>query len=232
MTQQPDRLSMLYPELGAPQASPLDSAAAARALLDSSVRTKFEDSIAAKQAFLESSAGELIEMARLLAQVFDRGGRLLTMGNGGSSTDAAHVAVEFNHPLTVGRPALPAVDLTADAAMMTAVGNDVGFDQVFARLVIAQGRAGDALLGLSTSGNSTNLLAAFARAKQDGLRTLALVGGTGGAIAEPGVVELCINVGAVSVHRVQECHLLAYHVLWDLVHTLLAGRRGPSREKA
>ena len=220
-----DPLSMLYPELGASVRAPLADPQAVRALLSSSVQTKFEDSVAAKRAFLQREGDTLVEMARRLALVFNQGGRLLTMGNGGSSTDAAHVAVEFNHPVTVGRPALPAIDLAADVAMMTAVGNDVGFAQVFARQVIAHGRKGDALLGLSTSGNSENLLNAFARGKRDGLCTLALVGGEGGAIAVSTDVDVCVTVPTPSIHRVQECHVLAYHVLWDLVHTLLAQAR-------
>jgi D-sedoheptulose 7-phosphate isomerase len=153
-------------------------------------------------------------------------GRLFTMGNGGSSCDAAHVAVEFLHPITAGRPALPTVALTTDMAMISAVGNDVGFDQIFARQIEAQGRTGDGLMGFSTSGNSANLIAAFAAARRRGLTTFGFAGGDGGKMKSCGLIDHCLVVETSSVHRVQECHLNAYHILWDLVHTLLADTRG------
>ena len=118
-----------------------------------------------------------------------RGGRLFSMGNGGSSCDASHVAVEFVHPITAGRPALAAINLVADLAMISAVGNDVGFEHVFVRQVIAQGKAGDGLIGISTSGNSANLISAFAKAKEMGIATIGLAGGDGGKMKSCGVVD-------------------------------------------
>ena len=109
------------------------------------------------------------------------------MGNGGSSCDAAHVAVEFLHPVTAGRPALAAINLAADAATLSALGNDLGFEHVFLRQIMAQGRAGDGLIGISTSGNSANLLAAFAKAKEIGIVTIGLCGGDGGRMQSSGV---------------------------------------------
>lgn len=212
-----DPLSLLYPEADGP---PSD------AELLVSIQTKFEDSIAAKRATLEACGPTLLRMAQLLAKTFTAGGRLLTMGNGGSACDAAHVAVEFNHPITVGRPALPAIHLGADLPMLTAVGNDVGFEQIFARQVISHGRKGDALIGISTSGNSKNLLAAFAVARRQGLTTLGLAGNDGGRMARSEDVQCCAVVPSTSVHRIQESHLASYHILWDLVHTLLADARG------
>jgi D-sedoheptulose 7-phosphate isomerase len=153
------------------------------------------------------------------------------MGNGGSSCDAAHIAVEFLHPVTTGRPALAAVNLDADVAMLTAVANDVGFGHVFVRQLIALARAGDALIGVSTSGNSQNLLAAFAQAKAIGLATIGLSGMQGGAMAHSPDVDHCLVVETDSIHRVQETHVVIYHILWDLVHTLLAHQRaGKARE--
>ena len=151
---------------------------------------------------------------------------MLSMGNGGSSCDAAHFAVEFLHPITTGRPALTAVNLVADAAMLTAVGNDVGFEHVFVRQVIAQGRTGDGLIGFSTSGNSPNLLRAFAKARSLGLTTIGLAGGDGGAMARAPEIDRCLVVRTDSIHHVQETHVAIYHILWDLVHTLLAADRG------
>jgi len=220
-------LQSLYPFLhGARQ----DAARIDEALLES-VRQKSRDSMAVKDAFFEACATQVIEVARALAKVYENGGKLFTMGNGGSSCDAAHIAVEFLHPVTAGRPALPAVNLVADIAMISAVGNDVGFDHVFVRQLIAQARGGDALIGVSTSGNSDNLLAAFARAKELGLATIGLAGGGGGKMKESRDLDYCLVAPSDSVHRIQECHVAIYHILWDLVHTLLADKRGGLAEE-
>ncbi len=149
------------------------------ALLES-VQQKAQHSIDVKQQFFSANAAQIVTVARALANVYEQGGKLFTMGNGGSSCDASHIAVEFLHPVTAGRPALPAVNLVADTAMMTAVGNDVGFAHIFVRQLIAQARRGDALIGISTSGNSDNLLTAFAKAKEMGIVTIGLAGGDGG----------------------------------------------------
>lgn len=195
------------------------------ALLES-VRIKAADSIEAKRRFFAENGSAIVAAAQAIANVYRRDGRLLCMGNGGSSCDAAHVAVEFLHPVTAGRPALSAINLMADTAMMTAVGNDVGFEHVFARQVIAQGRRGDGLVGISTSGNSANLLAAFARGKAMGLVTIGLAGHDGGRMAQSSDIDHCLVVDSSSIHRVQETHVALYHILWDLVHTLLADDRG------
>ncbi len=213
-------LARLYPGL-APGPGPR----ASDDELLASARTKAEESAAVKRAFFASQGAALVAAAHALADVFAAGGRLLTMGNGGSACDAAHLAVEFNHPITVGRPSLPAIHLGADLPMLTAVGNDVGFEAIFRRTVISHARRGDALVGFSTSGDSPNLLAAFEEARSRGVVTLGFSGGEGGAMARHPSLDHCLVVPAASVHRVQESHLVAYHVLWDLVHTLLAGRR-------
>ena len=189
-----------------------------------SVQAKARDSREANERFFAEQSAALLAAARAIADIYRAGGRLFTMGNGGSSCDAAHVAVEFQHPVTTGRPALTAVNLTADIAMISAVANDVGFEHVFVRQLLAQARKGDALLGISTSGNSSNLLAAFAKAREMGIVTLGLAGGDGGRMKSSGLVEHCLVVPTSSIHRTQECHVAAYHILWDLVHTLLAAR--------
>ena len=109
--------------------------------------------------------------------------------------------------------------------MLTAVGNDVGFDHIFTRQVIAQARKGDGLIGLSTSGNSGNLINAFVQAKKMGVVTIGLAGMSGGEMVASGL-DHCLVVETDSIHRIQECHLTIYHILWDLVHTLLADDRG------
>jgi D-sedoheptulose 7-phosphate isomerase len=160
-----------------------------------------------------------------VAGVYRKKGKMLAMGNGGSSCDAAHFAVEFLHPVTTGRPSLPALNLVMDAAMLSAIANDVGAEHVFRRQVEAHARPGDGLIGFSTSGNSANLLAAYRKAKEVGLVTLGLAGGDGGEMKKGGLVDHCLVVATDSIHRVQEVHVATYHLLWDLTHTLLADHR-------
>ena len=217
-----EALQSLYPFL---HGTRQDAGALDRALLDA-VRLKAEDSVATKRIFFERNGAKVVAMAHALAALYARGGRLFTMGNGGSSCDAAHIAVEFLHPITAGRPALTAVNLTADTAMLTAVGNDIGIDHIFVRPLIAQARKGDGVIGVSTSGNSANLLAAFATAKRLDVATFGLAGHDGGAMAKSADLDHCLVVESDSVHRVQETHVAIYHILWDLVHTLLADERG------
>ncbi|MBL8482500.1 MAG: SIS domain-containing protein [Rhodocyclaceae bacterium] len=217
-----DALQDLYPFLHGGQT---DAAALERALLES-VRQKAQDSVDTKARFFERNAAAVVAVAHALAGIYRAGGRLYSMGNGGSSCDAAHIAVEFLHPITAGRPALAAQNLVADAAMMTAVGNDVGYGHVFVRQLIAVARPGDGLIGVSTSGNSDNLLAAFAKARDMGLVTIGLSGHDGGRMAAPGVLDHCLVVDSSSIHRIQETHVAIYHIIWDLTHTLLADQRG------
>ncbi|MBK7828218.1 SIS domain-containing protein, partial [Nannocystis sp.] len=213
-------LQKLYPFLHGKKQDPQ---AMNGALLES-VRQKAANHHEVIDAFFAENGQAIVDAAGALARVYKNGGRLYTMGNGGSSCDAAHVAVEFLHPVTAGRPALTAVDLSADRTMLTAVANDIGYENVFVRQVIAQGRAGDALIGLSTSGGSMNLVKAFHKAKEMGLVTIGMSGMSGGEMARMGL-DHCLVVRTSSIHRVQECHVLIYHMLWDLVHTLLADDR-------
>jgi D-sedoheptulose 7-phosphate isomerase len=220
-------LEALYPFLHGkgPDAESLEAA------LRHSVEEKARDSRDTNMRFFAEQADALVTAAKALAEVYRRGGRLFSMGNGGSSCDASHVAVEFVHPITAGRPALAAINLVADLAMISAVGNDVGFEHVFVRQIIAQAKAGDGLIGISTSGNSSNLIAAFAKAKEMGLVTIGLTGGDGGKMKSAGVCDYCLVVPTASIHRIQECHVAAYHILWDLVHTILANHRGSATAK-
>ena len=214
-------LRQLYPFLDGGRTDPKAMALA----LDESVRQKAQNHVSVFEEFFDRNAEEIIASAQTIAETYEADGRLLTMGNGGSSCDAAHVAVEFQHPVTAGRPALPAFNLTQDIAMLTAVGNDVGMDHIYLRQVIAQGRKGDCLIGLSTSGNSGNLVRAFEKAKEMGLKAIGLAGMSGGEMAALGL-DHCLVVETDSIHRIQEVHVATYHILWDLVHTLLADSRG------
>jgi D-sedoheptulose 7-phosphate isomerase len=209
-----------------------DAARLHNALLES-VRQKARASNDVKQRFFTESTDAVVAAAEAIAGVYRRRGRMFSMGNGGSSCDAAHFAVEFLHPVTAGRPALTATNLSADIAMLTAVGNDVGFSHIFVRQLIAQARSGDGLVGFSTSGNSENLLASFAKAKELGLVTIGFTGNDGGKMARDAALDHCLVVRSDSIHRIQETHVAIYHILWDLVHTLLAeDRGGPMHEAA
>jgi D-sedoheptulose 7-phosphate isomerase len=206
-------LSGLYPFLDKDNITSPD-------LLDS-LKKKVEDSINAKQIFFQNNADKIIQAAQIIAKCYQQGGHLFVMGNGGSACDAAHITTEFMHPVTTGRKALGVTNLTADIATMTAVANDVGIDHVFLRQLICLARKNDVLIGFSTSGNSTNLIHAFAQAKEMGLSTIGFSGQTGGEMAKIDTVDLCLTVETDSIHRVQESHLTTYHILWDLVHSIL-----------
>jgi D-sedoheptulose 7-phosphate isomerase len=189
-----------------------------------SLLEKARDSAETKVAFFEENQHLMLKASLAMAHAFHAGHKLLVCGNGGSATDAQHVAVEFMHPITVGRRALPAICLANDMAMITAVANDVGFDDVFVRQIIALGQPGDVLLAISTSGNSANLIHAFETARRLKIVTMAFSGGDGGEMARSsseGFVDFCFTVPTSSVHRIQETHVALYHVLWDLVHEFL-----------
>lgn len=223
-----DPLSSLYPFL---HGGSKDAQREHEALLES-VRQKSAHSLAVKAQFYADHLEAVVEAARTIAAVYGRQGRMFSMGNGGSSCDAAHFAVEFQHPVTAGRPALPAMNLVMDTAMFSAVANDVGVRHVFVRQLEAHARRGDGLIGFSTSGNSENLMAAFRKASSLGVTTVGLAGGDGGEMRSSGVLDHCLVVETDSIHRVQEVHVSLYHILWDLTHTLLADRRGRTGTRA
>jgi D-sedoheptulose 7-phosphate isomerase len=209
-----------YPFLHGDEKKPADL----RAELKFSLLEKARESISVKQSFFEDNQDKVVDASLAIARSYHRGGKLLVCGNGGSATDAQHVAVEFMHPITVGRKALPAICLSNDMAMVTAVSNDVGFADVYVRQIIALGREGDVLLGISTSGNSENLLHAFDTAQRLGLVTIGFAGNDGGKMEElsaRGLLDVCLSVPTPSIHRIQETHVTLYHIIWDLVHTLL-----------
>lgn len=187
-----------------------------------SIIAKMTDSRVTQQQFITDNQSLLIAIARDLAECFNKGGKLICLGNGGSACDAAHLAVEFSHPVTAGRPALPAVNLGADTAMLTALANDVGFDKVFSRQISNLAGANDAVFCLSTSGNAKNIVEAMRVAGKHRLLRIALLGGSGGVVADERLAEHLLCVPSQSVHRIQECHVLSYHILWDLVHSVLA----------
>ncbi|HEV3363205.1 MAG TPA: SIS domain-containing protein [Acidimicrobiia bacterium] len=186
-----------------------------------STEEKAAEIVAVRRVVAERFGEQLEACARAMAERFSAGGRLLTFGNGGSSTDAAAVAGAFLAGGENGRP-LPALTLTADVAVLTALGNDVGFDVVFARQVAAMGRPGDIALAVSTSGGSENVIRALEEAKRRGLLTIGLAGYDGGRMGEADL-DFLFAVPSSSVHRIQEAQTTLYHVLWSLVQAELAG---------
>jgi D-sedoheptulose 7-phosphate isomerase len=184
------------------------------------VRRAVLASIAVKQRLLESAglAAMVGNAAEMLADALGRGGKVLLFGNGGSAADAQHIAAELVGRFAFDRPALPALALSVNTSCLTAIGNDYGFDLVFARQVEALGRPGDVAIGISTSGNSVNVLRALATAKKLGLHTMALTGCPGGMLTEPAApVDYCICVPSHVTPRIQECHILIGHILSELV---------------
>jgi D-sedoheptulose 7-phosphate isomerase len=218
MTEQTD---FLYPFI---EGGERDTGALLTDLAASAV-AKGTASDALRQATLERSGPEIAATAADMAERFSAGGRLFTFGNGGSSTDAASLAALFARP-PWGVP-LPARSLVDDSAVLTALGNDVGFELVFSRQLIAHAGPSDIAVGLSTSGSSRNLLVAFAEGRSRGLLTIGLAGNDGGEMAASPNVAHCLVVRSDSVHRVQETQAAVGFALWAAVqHRLGAGDRG------
>lgn len=186
-----------------------------------SATAKWRQSSKLRDATLSQVEAMLQTTAAAMAERFAAGGRLFTFGNGGSATDAEAVAHLYTEP-PWGR-ALPARSLAEDQAVMTALGNDVGFELVFSRQLIAHGRRNDIAMGFSTSGNSDNLMRAFAEARKQGMLTVGIAGTDGGRMAAEGSpVEQCFVVRSDSVHRIQESQAALNNALWAAVQGALA----------
>jgi D-sedoheptulose 7-phosphate isomerase len=193
--------------------------------LSTSARAKAAFSRRLRASSLASSGGMLRAAAGAMAQRFEAGGRLLAFGNGGSATDAEGAVELFRRPPS-GRP-LPALSLVDDRAILTALANDVGYELVFSRQVIAYGTGNDIAVGFSTSGGSANVLAAFAEASRRDMCTVGLAGYDGGAMAASGDLQFCLVVACDSVHRIQEAQDALVLALWEEVQRCL--ERGERR---
>ena len=185
---------------------------------------KCREVIALRRATLEQSGQQIIDAGKAMAQAFAAGATLLAFGNGGSTTDAQDLVSELITSPFPGGPSLPAIALTNDIAVITAVGNDVGFDTIFARQVIAFGRRGDIAFGISTSGSSSNILQAFEQAKKQGLLTIGITGYDGGKMARSAALDFCIVSPGDHIPRIQEAQATTYHALLEIVQTLLRGQ--------
>ncbi len=174
--------------------------------------------VALKEKFFSENSERIVACAQAMAKAFDNGGRLYSMGNGGSTCDAIHLSVEFMHPIIEKRPALPAISLTTDIAILTAIGNDQDFSLIYSQQLKMLGKAGDMVLGVSTSGKSANINRALQAAREMGLLTVGYAGRDGGRM--PALCDHCFIVPSFSIPRIQETHETLLHILWDLVHVI------------
>lgn len=191
-------------------------------MIEQRMQAQFAASIAAKQATQACALPALARAAQALADALVDGHKVLACGNGGSAADAQHFAAELTGRYERERPGLPGIALSVDTSALTAIGNDYGFERVFAKQVDALGREGDCLLAISTSGNSPNVIKAIEAAQARGLRVIALTGKSGGAIAKLLRAD-DIELRAVSdvTARIQEVHILFLHCLCDAIDELL-----------
>ena len=186
------------------------------------IRKNLEESSEALREFARTQSGAVVECAKAIARRLRAGGKALVCGNGGSASQAQHFAAELVGRFEKERPAWPAVALTTDTAIITSVGNDYGFDEIFARQVSALGKKGDVLLGISTSGRSPNVIKALQAAKDIGMLTIGLTG-RGGGDMKP-LLDLQMDVRAGTTYRIQEVHLAALHQICRIVEeTLTSG---------
>ena len=179
------------------------------------------ESLAVKRAVLEDKTllGQIEAIARKCAESCVAGHKVLFMGNGGSAADAQHLAGEFVSRFNYDRPGLSAFALTVDTSVLTAIGNDYGYERVFERQVQACAKQGDVLIGLSTSGNSPNVVKAFEQARAMGIFTVAMTGATGGKMKD--LCDVCVRVPSTETPRIQECHITLGHIVCGMVEMLI-----------
>lgn len=173
-----------------------------------------EESLRVKQTSILAAIDDILSAGRMLADCAGAGHKILLFGNGGSAADAQHIAAEFVNRFQIERPPLPALALTTDSSVLTCISNDYHFDEVFAKQVAALGKSGDVAVGISTSGNSPNVIKGIEAAKAIGMGTIGL-SGRAGALAE--LVDIVIPVLSDTTARIQETHILIGHLLCDLV---------------
>ncbi|MCI4405992.1 MAG: D-sedoheptulose 7-phosphate isomerase [Sulfuricurvum sp.] len=184
---------------------------------------QINDSAATKKAIVENDAlvNLLVEVAQVCVEVYRKGKKILIAGNGGSAADAQHFAAELVGRYGFDRPSLPSIALTTDTSNLTAIGNDYGYEYVFSRQLEGLGQEGDLFIGISTSGNSQNVINAFESAKHKGITTVALVGRDGGKMAA--MADYAIVVPSNATPRIQESHLLIEHMICDIIEKEIFG---------
>jgi D-sedoheptulose 7-phosphate isomerase len=180
---------------------------------------RFIESARVKVDFAERSTEAILASAELIVEAFKAGHKLLLFGNGGSASDAQHIAAEFVNRFQIDRPALPAIALTTDTSALTSIGNDSDFKEVFARQLKALGREGDVAIAISTSGNSPNVIRAVQAAREIPVQVIAFTGRDGGQLAR--LSNIALVVPSESVSHIQESHITAGHVICELVDRIL-----------
>jgi D-sedoheptulose 7-phosphate isomerase len=192
-------------------------------ILEHRAKEAFSQTMQLMARFMEKQTGTVTAAARLLATAFQEGNKVLIFGNGGSAADAQHLAAEFVNRFQVERPPLAAIALTTDTSILTAIGNDYDFQDIFVKQIQALGKPGDVAWGISTSGNSLNVNKGLEIAKHQGLHTLAITGRDGGKMAP--LADIALVVPSHETPRIQEVHLTIGHILCDLVDFLLFPER-------
>ena len=192
--------------------------------MNSIITASYKESIKVKEAFFKKNSTLIARAAETIADAFTSGSKLLIIGNGGSAADAQHIAAEFVNRFVIERPPLPAIALTTDSSVITSIGNDYNFDQVYAKQVKALGREGDVLLAISTSGNSPNVVNALAAASRGGIKVIGLTGKDGGKMAKNS--DILLNVESDTTARIQEVHITVGHIICELVDNVLFRQTG------
>ena len=175
----------------------------------------FKESNRVKETFVNENLSKLVNVVEAITSALKAGNKILLFGNGGSAADAQHLAAEFVNRFVIERPPLPAIALTTDSSVITSIGNDYDFSEVFSKQIRAIGQAGDIAWGISTSGSSSNVLKGLEVAKKMGLLTVAFTGKDGGNIAK--IADFSINVSSSVTARIQEAHITAGHAICELV---------------
>jgi D-sedoheptulose 7-phosphate isomerase len=183
--------------------------------MENIIQKRFKECGEVRARFLKENLPKFLETINLISQAFERGNKLFLFGNGGSAADAQHIAAEFVNRYIIDRPPLPAIALTTDTSILTSVSNDSAFQEIFAKQVKALGKEGDVAIGLSTSGNSSNVIKAFEVAREMGIKTVALAGNDGGMLAK--IADIAMIVPSSSTPRIQETHILVAHILCEMV---------------
>ena len=187
--------------------------------MEKKILKAFEDSVRIKEKFVKENVALIMEVSKLISDAFNDGKKILIFGNGGSASDASHIAAEFVNRFKKDRPGLPAIALNTDTAVLTSIANDYDYSEIYARQVKTLGDAGDVSIAISTSGNSKNILKATDAAKKKGLRTIAFTGGKGEKLAAKS--DFAFIVQSEDTPRIQETHITLGHVICQMVEEIL-----------
>ncbi len=193
--------------------------------MENIILKRFKESSEVKTRFLKEHLPKLLDVIKSVSHAFESGNKVFFFGNGGSAADAQHLAAEFVNRYVMDRPPLPAIALTTDTSILTSVSNDLAFDEIFAKQLRALGKEGDVAIGISTSGNSPNIIKAFEVAKEMGMKRVALTGNNGGAVSK--MADFSLVVPSTSTPRIQEVHILIGHILCEMVEHYLFFKVNP-----